>query len=727
MVVQPIWGLLRRIAPLAPTTAVREPARLERLALYVVVAVPIAFNALALLPELLVSVANINDDAFHWAFIQRGIDALARGENVLEFWVPQLGLGFPQFLYYQSLPHLFVIFLHRVLFGAVDPYTLFNLVRYLLLVMFPLTVSWSLRRMDLSLPAAAFAAAASSLLNTPYLYGFDYDSYIFRGFGMYTQLVAMHLSFITMALLYRLAQRGTGYTAAALALAALGLSHILYAYMAVITAGVVFLVGLSRGSLIARAARLLFVGASALAITAYSWIPTAGSASLYLDRSPYLESWKYDSFGAAKVIEYLVTGDLFDSGRMPVLTILVLVGVIAALLMRTRAAITLVALFVVWLVLFFGRPTLGPLAELFPLKDSLYFHRFIGAVHLAAIPLIGLAGAWLWERARSLRPRWELGAAALLLVLLVPALLERQSYYGQNAEWLRATDAAIRGDADAQQMLAMLETMSGARTYAGLRTNWGSSLNFGLTFNSTRFYNVLTARGLPEVAQPYSGPSLNSDLQYDFDGSRPEHYDLFDARYVVAPTAEPMPGFLRPLARTPRYTLYEAPTTGIAEYVAIGDRRAVSSQASLFPQNRAWLASRDVAAKRFIRWDYPASTDRSLGEAKDGCPDGATSYERVQPSRVDLIVQCRTSGTLVIKVTYHPNWIVTVDGAPAATFMLSPSYLGVELPPGQHFVAAEYRSTPAKTPLLLVGALGLLSATLGGWWLERRRGRRSAE
>jgi hypothetical protein len=295
--------LSRFLARLAPAGEAREPARIERLALYAVVAVPLAFNALALLPELTVAIANLNDDAFHWAFIQRGIDALARGENVLEFWVPQLGLGFPQFLYYQSLPHLFVIFLHRALFGIVDANVLFNLVRYVLLVTFPLTVFWSLRRMELSLPASALAAAASSLLSTPALYGFDYGSYIFRGFGMYTQLVAMHLSFITMALLYRLAHRGTGYTFAALALAALALSHILYAYMAVITAGIVLLVGLSRATLVGRTARLLFVGACALAITAYSWIPTAGSASLYLDFSPYLERWKYDSFGAPKVLE----------------------------------------------------------------------------------------------------------------------------------------------------------------------------------------------------------------------------------------------------------------------------------------------------------------------------------------------------------------------------------------------------------------------------------------
>jgi hypothetical protein len=389
-------------------------------------------------------------------------------------------------------------------------------------------------------------------------------------------------------------------------------------------------------------------------------------------------------------------------------------------------AATLCALFVVWLVLFFGRPTLGPVADLFPLKDSLYFHRFIGGVHLAAIPLIGLGGAWLWERAASVDPRRGVLAAALLVVLLVPALVERRSFYDQNTVWMRATDAAIRGDGDAQQILAVLATLSGARTYAGLRSNWGNTLNFGLTFNSTRFYNLLTVKGFPEVAPPYSGPSLNSDLEYDFDGSRTDQYDLFDVRYVVAPTAEAVPGFLRPILRTARYTLYEAPTSGIAEYVAILDRRDVSSQATLFQQNRAWLASGEVAARRFIRWNYPAGKDRSLGEAQPGCPDGGTSYERVQPSRVDLVVHCGTPGTLLIKVTYHPNWVVTVDDVPATTFMVSPSYIGVDLPAGQHFVAAEYRSTPAKTPLLLVGALGLLAATSGGWWLERRGRRKLA-
>jgi len=44
--------------------------------------------------------------------------------------------------------------------------------------------------------------------------------------------------------------------------------------------------------------------------------------------------------------------------------------------------------------------------------------------------------------------------------------------------------------------------------------------------------------------------------------------------------------------------------------------------------------------------------------------------------------------------------------------MLSPSYIGLNVPPGDHFVTLEYRSTPLKTPLFALGALVLLALVL---------------
>src|SRR2546430_11904840 len=132
-----------------------------------------AFNAFALLPEVTVAVPNVNDDAEHVLFVQQADAAWSSGQDPLDFWVPQVELGFPQFLYYQNLPHLVVVVLGKLTFGLISLRTLFDLVRYVLLVGFPLTVFWSMRRLGFSDVAAAIGAAAGSLLAGNHRYGFE--------------------------------------------------------------------------------------------------------------------------------------------------------------------------------------------------------------------------------------------------------------------------------------------------------------------------------------------------------------------------------------------------------------------------------------------------------------------------------------------------------------------------------------------------------------------------
>ena len=104
------------------------------------------FNAIELLPEL-TPIPNVNDDAAHLLFVRRADQAITLGQDPIDFWVPDLELGFPEFVYYQHLPHLTVVAAYRALLGTVDIARVFNGVRYLLLVGFPLTVFWSMRRM----------------------------------------------------------------------------------------------------------------------------------------------------------------------------------------------------------------------------------------------------------------------------------------------------------------------------------------------------------------------------------------------------------------------------------------------------------------------------------------------------------------------------------------------------------------------------------------------------
>jgi len=671
-------------------------------------------NAVALVPEVAIPVPNVNDGAQHIAFVRRAADAWSRGENLIDHWVPQFELGVPQFLDYQHLPHVAVVVLGRLTGDAVDPRTLFDIVRYALLLSFPLTVFASMRTMGFTSTASAIGAAASSLLSADHRYGFEYDSYVWRGFGVFTQLFAMHLSFIALATLHRVANKGSGVVPAAFACTALALSHLLYAYMLVITAMVLLLFGASRATLAPRLGRFAVAGAITAVATSYMSVPFF-MHSAYVNVTPYLDPQKYDSYGAGPILSWLVTGDLLDHGRLPMLTLLLAMGLIGAIVTRTRLALLALGLFALWLVLYFGRPTLGPLVDLLPLSDGLFLHRLVGGVDIFAILLMGVGGAWLWDIARASSSRARLvavGAASLLL--FAPALAERWSYYAQNAVWMRDTQAALDADSDARTVLAALGRQPHGRVYAGLRSNWGDRVDFGIRFKSVRFYHLLGHNGLDAVAPPNQSLSLNADLLWEFNDQDLSHYRLFNVDYVIGPATMTFPPELRVLTATSTYVLYAAPGRGYAEYAAIARSEPTSSQADLFTRELAWLRSGDAARWAFIRFEYPRGGKTDVPVPISDCRGGQIAYERVQPARFEVVARCDSASAMVMKVTYHPNWRVTVDGTEVPTFMASPSYVAFALPAGEHFIVAEYRSTPIKAPLLALGGLVLTASVMTG-------------
>jgi hypothetical protein len=74
---------------------------------------------------------------------------------------------------------------------------------------------------------------------------------------------------------------------------------------------------------------------------------------------------------------------------------------------------------------------------------------------------------------------------------------------------------------------------------------------------------------------------------------------------------------------------------------------------------------------------------------------------------------------VMLKVTYHPNWHVTVDGVEATTEMLMPSYIGVKVEPGTHQLLFEYRAQPWRSYLELSGLLTLFILSFVEWPRDR--------
>lgn len=212
---------------------------------------------------------------------------------------------------------------------------------------------------------------------------------------------------------------------------------------------------------------------------------------------------------------------------------------------------------------------------------------------------------------------------------------------------------------------------------------------------------------------------MNSDLIWHFNEQEPAHYDLFNVRYVIAPSTQKMPGFLTVLKKTKRYTLYEATTSGYAEFALSTQAGTAASEADLLAQNKNWLFGDGPKQRRFIIYSYGgAIPPQDLAKYPPDPPDGRILAERVQPGRIELNVEHPQGAVLVIKTTYHPKWIVSIDAQPRESFMVSPSFIGVYVPPGRHQVVAEYRSGPLKIVLPILGGLVLAGVMVFGRRLE---------
>ncbi len=679
----------------------------------------ITFTALALVPELR-PLPSLNDDAFHFLLVQGAEAAWSHGENIVDFWSPYLELGFPQFLYYQHLPHLAVALIHRLLPWQVELITVFNAVRYVLLVGFPLTVYWSLRKLGFSQSGSLVAAACAPLFSGGFSFGFAYDSYIWRGLGMYTQLWAMHLSLLSLALLSDYLDRGRGRLGAIAALSALILSHLVYAYMMAISAAILLVVGLNRGNARQRLMRFALVWGVAALVTSYLWLPFILDKT-YLSASPYVPQWKYDSLGAGVILRRLATGALLDHGRPPVITALMAMGLVAAWRSRTRQARLAAVFFVVWMLFYFGRATWGPLADLLPMHRGLIMHRFIGSVDMAVLMLIALAGDWLGTLASRWKPNWPATFPLLTIAVMLPALVERSAFFYWNGVLMDRSQSALAADAGARAMIDRLKDLPPGRTFAGLRKDWGKAMKLG----DLAFSDLLTLNRIPAVSPPYQSLSLNSDLLWDFNYRNQSDYMLFNVRYVVAPATQAMPGFLKALESSGRYRLYEAESGG---YFTLGrsDVAFLGGQPDFLPAIRAWHWSRLPALHEFpaVGLDGAVSVPNDLpshplsGAARilrslavPAMPKGAVLEQSTGPQRYAATVQAEEAATLILKVTYHPNWHARVDGVATETMMVMPSYIGIRLPPGRHRVVIEYSSDPRRNLLLLIGLAVLLLGT----------------
>jgi membrane protein YfhO len=673
------------------------------------VAFAVIFNLVVLRPELRTA-SNVNDNALHLQMIKWASHEIGEGRAPLDGWYPSLGLGSAQFRQYNSTPHRITGAIARVT-GADRA---MRLTLYLLLALWPLSVFWGARLLGWGRWASGAAALVSPLVISTPGYGFEHASYVWRGFGLWSQAWAMWSLPIALGLSWRAVSRGRSYAVAALAVAVTIAFHMFEGYLALIAIGIWAL--LKRGEIRRRVGRAALVGIGSLAAAAWVLVPLVTGSRWIINTSFARGTFWNDSFGARKVLGWLFTGQLFDAGRFPIVTILVGVGggVCVAKFRRGEPARAVLGLFVASLLLFFGRPTLGPLLDLLPGSADLQLNRFIFGVQLAGIILAGVGIAWL---ARSLvgvvrrvaRQTLPASVAALLSVaILIPGWTHIASYQAEGSRWISTQRLVDTSDgADVGALIEEAKSAGDGRIYAGMRSGWGKDYKVG----SVPVFAMLMEQAADAVGYTLRVWSLSTDIEPLFDDTNLAQYELLNVRYLILPEDRDPPVKATLLNSRGRHRLWKVQTTGYAQLIdtttaITADRRNLAERLGWFLRS-AELERHLHPLVAFDGAGAPAPT--VVGKTGPQTPPGnVTGVDRPSNGTYAVSVVAQRDAVLMLKTSFDPGWHAFVDGRETPTQMVAPSFVGVPVPAGNHVVVFRYRGFGSYPALIAVGLLALI-------------------
>jgi Bacterial membrane protein YfhO len=726
------------------TSSVRRPGAIGRFAgrgpLALVLGV-VACNLVVLRQESSV-VSALNDSSFHEIMVRYATDRLRAGHLPLTGWWPYLGLGSPLFLHYQSLGATLTGLIGLV----IGPNVAFSVVLYLGVALWPLCIYLSARIFGLSDWQSACAAAISPLVTSVTAVGFEQQSYLWVGFGVWSQMFGMWMLPLSWASTTRAIRTGRGYFSAVLFTSLTLASHFLTGYLTALP--LVTLIVVMPSQWRARLRRALIVGIGTVLATLWLVIPLA-TLGRYAAVNEFLQGTaSADSYGARQVLRWLADGSLFDSGNLfPVLTLLVGGGIVLTIWHWREHEVgrLLLCLFGSSLVLFFGRPTLGAVINFLPGSRDLFLRRFLMGVQLAGIYLGGIALSNAVPAARKalrassrrlgmppgrfgrvgslLAGAATIGAVVLALTPSWSALIAQDSRDAADIRYQLGYDAT-QGP-QVQELVAQALALGPGRFFAGMPNDiWGPNFTVG----AVPVFKYLANLDVDIVGYTLRTSSLMTDPEEHFDEYEPADFQMFGVRYLIYPVGKLPPIAAQPISHVGQYALWELSSNGYLRVVdtsgvIAADRRNIGAMTENF------VRSDQAASGVYPLIAYAGSPAASPTIATTSV---STSAGSVLASSIDLTqgyasatVELRRPAVVVLSASYDPGWQVSIDGQAATTEMLAPALPGVLVAAGRHTVTFRYEA-PGYSPLLLLIGLFTFAGFLFAPKLSRHVRRRSS-
>ena len=635
-----------------------------------------------------------------------------------------------------------------------DPDTVFRWSIYLLLALWPLAVYWGGRLFGLSRWTAACAAALSPFLASAAGIGYETKAYVWVGYGVWTQLWASWTLPLAWGFSFR-ALRSLRFALPAVFFIMVTVAlHYETGYLAFVP--LVVWPFITPSDLWRRLGRSVILGVAALLASAWVIVPLLDQ-SHWAARNQVLGGTGLENgYGARQMLWWLVTGNLYDNGRVhilglpfsiPVITILVGVG-IGVCIWRWRSHMAGRALLTIWVVtllMTFGRTTFGALYDIVPGSSDVFIRRFQMGVQLSGILLAGIGlvfvGRLLREGALRRLPEDRRGWASepagrgiiaglcivALVIVLAPAWTAMDTYDGHNA-----TNIGLQAASDQQQepsidqLLDYVRAHPKGRVYAGQPTNWGNDFVVG----AVPVFKYLESKDIDEVGYTLRTASLMTDPEYFFDDTNPGDYPLFGIGYIMTPDdmAPPVPA--DKVGCAGYYCLWSLPDSG---YIHVYDTTGVleATRADVGSRSTTLLGSPLLGEQRDLTVAFngnpAAAPTAASGTRLQGSPG------RVVVQSADLangqaraVVRTNRRATVVLSASYDPGWRATVNGRPAPTVMVAPALVGVVVGPGVHTVAFSYGGYGSYIPLFVLSLAVLVVVGVTPFVRRRLRGRAGA-
>ncbi|MGH9020473.1 MAG: hypothetical protein ACRDV0_05580, partial [Acidimicrobiales bacterium] len=345
----------------------------------------VAFNLWAFRAEAR-TVEYGNDMVLHTQMVTLAHHLISLGRIPLGQWYPFMAQGSSLFVQYQS----FSAILTGAVSSVIGVRLAMSLSLYLLFSLWPISVYFSGRLLGFGRWVAGVAAVMAPLLWSINIRGFEIRAYAWNGAGLWSQLWAMWTLPLAWGFCWRYVSQRRYLAGAVITLALTIAFHFITAYLAVLA--LVILVVVSPRQLAARLRRAAVVGVGAVLASIWILVPFFADVRWTSVDGAELGTTVVNSYGAPTVLKWLVTGNLYDHGRVPIITFFVAVGLVVCL-RRWRVderARVVVGLWVLSLLLFFGRPTLGPLLNVLPDSGRLLLQRYVSGVQLAGLFMAGV-------------------------------------------------------------------------------------------------------------------------------------------------------------------------------------------------------------------------------------------------------------------------------------------------------------------------------------------------